>query len=144
MKKKLLKIAEELGVNELFIKSAMSFKTSPNISLTDLVVFHPITKVKDSFHSKLLSGTPVVTVDQAPLTEMIMTQLEASSTVAISLDLQKQSATNSTDTFNMKKAKAGRKRVLDNFTLEGQAESYEDVFMRSVQSEVERLLIKPK
>ena len=33
----------------------------------------------------------------------------------------------------LKKAKAGRKRVLEKFTLEEQAESYEDVFLRSVQ-----------
>jgi glycosyltransferase involved in cell wall biosynthesis len=35
--------------------------------------------------------------------------------------------------LRLKKAKAGRKRVLEAFTCEGNAELYEDVFQRSVQ-----------
>ena len=41
--------------------------------------------------------------------------------------------------FNAEESKGGgRKRVLDNFTLEGQAESYEDVFLNLSKSGAER------
>ena len=56
MKKKLLKIAEELGVSQsLFIKSAMSFEDLAQHYRSAIWSYsHPITKDRDSSHSKLL------------------------------------------------------------------------------------------
>ena len=137
MKKKLLKIAEELGVSEsLFIKSAMSFEDlAQHYRSADLVVFPSYYEGQGLIPLEALaSGTPVVTVDQAPLTEMIDDTVGGLFDRGDFVGLAKAVC----DELNghvqrMKKAKAGRKRVLENFTLEGQAESYEDVFLRSVQ-----------
>jgi len=137
MKKKLLKIAEELGVNEsLFIKSAMSFEDlAQHYRSADLVVFPSYYEGQGLIPLEALaSGTPVVTVDQAPLTEMIDDTVGGLFDRGDFVGIAKAVC----DELNghvkrLKKAKAGRKRVLENFTLEGQAESYEDVFLRSVQ-----------
>ena len=137
MKKKLLSIADELGVRQsLFIQSAMSFEDLAQLYRSaDLVVFPSYYEGQGLIPLEALaSGTPVVTVDQAPLTEMIDDTVGGLFDRGDFVGLAKAVC----DELNghvkrVKKAKAGRKRVLENFTLEGQAESYEDVFLRSVQ-----------
>ena len=137
MKKKLLKVADELGVRQsLFIQSAMSFEDlAQHYRSADLVVFPSYYEGQGLIPLEALaSGTPVVTVDQAPLTEMIDDTVGGLFDRGDFVGLSKAVC----DELNghvqrMKKAKAGRKRVLEDFTLEGQAESYEDVFLRSVQ-----------
>ena len=134
MKKKLLKIAEELGVREsLFIKSAMSFEDlAQHYRSADLVVFPSYYEGQGLIPLEALaSGTPVVTVDQAPLTEMIDDTVGGLFDRGDFVGLAKAVC----DELNghvqrMKKAKAGRKSEFSRtFTLEGQAESYEDVFL---------------
>ena len=75
MKKKLLKVADELGRTKLplFIQSAMSFEDlAQHYRSSDLVVFPSYYEGQGLIPLEALaSGTPVVTVDQAPLTEMI-------------------------------------------------------------------------
>ena len=73
MKKKLLKIAEELGVSEsLFIKSAMSFEDLAN-TIGQQIWLCSILLRRSRAHPTRSTRfrTPVVTVDQASLTEMI-------------------------------------------------------------------------
>lgn len=137
MKKKLLNIAEKLGVQDsLFIKSAMSFEDlAQHYRSADLVVFPSYYEGQGLIPlESLASGTPVVTVDQAPLTEMIDDtvgglfdrgdHIGLAKAVCGELDGHVQ---------RVKKATAGRERVLEQFSLEGQAASYEDVFLKSIQ-----------
>ena len=137
MKKSLLKAAEELGVaHAVFIKSGMPFEElAQHYRSADLVVYPSYYEGQGLIPLEALaSGTPVVTVDQPPLTEMV------DDTVGGLFDRGDHSglAKAVCDELNgsvkrIKKAKAGRKRVLESFTFEGNAEAYEDVFQRSVQ-----------
>jgi glycosyltransferase involved in cell wall biosynthesis len=137
MKKALLKTAEELGVaHAVFIKSGMSFEDiAQHYRSADLVVYPSYYEGQGLIPLEALaSGTPVVTVDQPPLTEMVDDTVgglfdrgDYSGMAKVVCDELNGSV------LRLKKAKAGRKRVLEAFTCEGNAELYEDVFQRSVQ-----------
>lgn len=132
MKKKLLRNARKLGVEHaLFIRSSMSFDDlAQHFRSADLVVYPSYYEGQGLIPlESLASGTPVVTVDQPPLTEMIDTSVgdlfksgdskDLAKSVCRILDSPKQ---------RINKAKEGRKRVLSKYTYEHNAEDFERIY----------------
>ena len=132
MKKRLLKNARKLGVEHaLFIRSSMSFDDlAQHFRSADLVVYPSYYEGQGLIPlESLASGTPVVTVNQPPLTEMIDTTVgdlfnsgdpsDLAKSVCRILDQPEQ---------RIEKAKAGRERVLSRFTYEHNAEDFERIY----------------
>ena len=132
MKKRLLKNARKLGVEHaLFIRSSMSFEDlAQHFRSADLVVYPSYYEGQGLIPlESLASGTPVVTVNQPPLTEMIDASvgdlfqsgdsIDLAESVCRMLDAPKQ---------RIEKAKAGRERVLSNYTYEHNAEEFEKIY----------------
>ncbi len=132
MKKSLLKNARKLGVEHaLFIRSSMSFDDlAQHFRSADLVVYPSYYEGQGLIPlESLASGTPVVTVNQPPLTEMIDDSVgdlfnsgdpeDLAKSVCRILDQPKQ---------RMDKAKAGRERVLSKYTYEHNAEDFERIY----------------
>ena len=132
MKKRLLKNARKLGVEHaLFIRSSMSFDDlAQHFRSADLVVYPSYYEGQGLIPlESLASGTPVVTVNQPPLTEMIDTTVgdlfnsgdprDLAKSVCRILDQPEQ---------RIEKAKAGRERVLSTFTYEHNAEDFERIY----------------
>jgi len=132
MKKSLLKNARKLGVEHaLFIRSSMSFEDlAQHFRSADLVVYPSYYEGQGLIPlESLASGTPVVTVNQPPLTEMIDTSVGDLFKSGDSVDLAK-SVCRMLDApkERINKAKAGRERVLSNYTYEHNAEDFERIY----------------
>jgi phosphatidylinositol alpha-1,6-mannosyltransferase len=132
MKKRLLKNARKLGVEHaLFIRSSMSFEDlAQHFRSADLVVYPSYYEGQGLIPlESLASGTPVVTVNQPPLTEMIDNSVGDLFKSGDSIDLAK-SVCRMLDAPEQRinKAKAGRERVLSNYTYEHNAEDFERIY----------------
>jgi glycosyltransferase involved in cell wall biosynthesis len=132
MKKRLLRNARKLGVeHSLFIRSSMSFEDlAQHFRSADLVVYPSYYEGQGLIPlESLASGTPVVTVNQPPLTEMIDTSVGDLFKSGDSIDLAK-SVCRMLDTpeERINKAKVGRERVLSNYTYEHNAEDFERIY----------------
>ena len=79
------------------------------------------------------SGTPVVTVDDGPLPEMVDTTVGALFSMG-DIDSMSDSMESELrdDVARRKKGELGRERVMSSFTYEGNAESFESVYSRVV------------
>tara|TARA_B100001564_G_scaffold113833_1_gene94649 strand:+ start:457 stop:1761 length:1305 start_codon:yes stop_codon:yes gene_type:complete len=132
MKKSLLKNARRLGVEHaLFIRSSMSFdELAQHFRSADLVVYPSYYEGQGLIPlESLASGTPVVTVNQPPLIEMIDTSVgdlfksgdpkDLAKSVCRMLDAPEE---------RMQKAKSGRERVLSKYTYEHNAEDFEKIY----------------
>jgi len=132
MKKRLLKSARKLGVEHaLFIRSSMSFDDlAQHFRSADLVVYPSYYEGQGLIPlESLASGTPVVTVNQPPLIEMIDNSvgdlfksgdpIDLAKSVCRMLDAPEQ---------RINKAKAGRERVLSRYTYEHNAEDFERIY----------------
>ena len=135
MKKKLLKIAEELGVNEsLFIKSAMSFEDlAQHYRSADLVVFPSYYEGQGLIPLEAMSsGIPVLTVNNGPLPEMVDETVGALFELGSVDSLSEAIASELSSNESLKqKGAEGRQRVLDRFTLDGNAERFLEVYRRA-------------
>jgi len=82
----------------------------------------------------LASGTPVVTVNQPPLTEMIDEEVGGLFECGNSSDLARVvcEALDSPD-VRIRQATLGRERVLDQFTYELNAERYEALYVKAIE-----------
>ena len=132
MKKSLLKNARKLGVEHaLFIRSSMSFdELAQHFRSADLVVYPSYYEGQGLIPlESLASGTPVVTVNQPPLTEMIDTSVGNLFKSGDPKDLAK-SVCRILDTpeERIQKAKSGRERVLSKYTYEHNAEDFERIY----------------
>ncbi|MDA8567691.1 glycosyltransferase family 4 protein [Euryarchaeota archaeon] len=132
MKKRLLKNARKLGVEHaLFIRSSMSFDDlAQHFRSADLVVYPSYYEGQGLIPlESLASGTPVVTVNQPPLTEMVDTTVGDLFNSGDSSDLAK-SVCRIFDQPQQRtdKAKAGRERVLSTYTYEHNAEDFERIY----------------
>ena len=121
MKKSLMKNAKKLGIEHaIFIRSSMSFEDlSQHFRSADLVVYPSYYEGQGLIPlESLASGTPVVTVDQAPLTEMVDMSVgdlfqsgdsdDLAKSVCRILDQPQQ---------RVEKAKAGRKGYFQNILM---------------------------
>ena len=138
MGKTLLKQAKKLGVGHaVFIRSGMSFEDlAQHFRSADLVVYPSYYEGQGLIPLEALaSGTPVVTVDQAPLTEMIDSTVGELFETGNPSDLA-DAVCRSLDDPEGRTAQAlrGRERVLDTYTYEHNAEDYEKIYQNLVQS----------
>ena len=138
MKKRLLKNAKKLGIEHaLFIRSSMPFEDlAQHFRSADLVVYPSYYEGQGLIPlESLASGTPVVTVDHAPLTEMVDQTVgdlfqsgdsnDLANSVCRILDSPKQ---------RVDKAKAGRKRVLSKYTYDHNSDDFQRIYQSIIKN----------
>ena len=138
LKRKLLRLANRIGVgSQVSIEPSLPFSDLAELyRCSDLTVFPSVYEGQGLIPlESMASGTPVVTVDHGPLPEMVDSSVGAlfemgdldSMSNAI---LQEISSKEVLDSKGME----GRRRVLDRFTLEGNATSFLAVYQRAIAS----------
>ena len=139
MRKTLLKQAEKLGVSHaVWIIPGMSFEElAQHFRSADLVIYPSFYEGQGLIPlESLASGTPVVTVNQPPLTEMIDETVgdlfergnEKSLAEAVLRALSDRKSMTA-------KAEKGRQRVLSKYTYEHNAQDYQAVFKSVLNSQ---------
>ncbi len=79
------------------------------------------------------SGTPVVTVDHGPLPEMVDDSVGALFEIGSAKSLSQTICSEASSMESLlKKGGEGRKRVLESFTLDGNAEDFLAVYRRAM------------
>lgn len=132
MRKTLMRQAKRLGIaHAVHIQPGMSFdKLALHFRSADLVVYPSYYEGQGLIPLEALaSGTPVVTVDQAPLTEMIDETVGGLFTCGDPEDLAR--AVNhclSNPEQRTEQMVRGRQRVLDHYTYEHNAVAYERIY----------------
>ena len=135
MKKSLEKNAKKLGIEKsIFIESSLSFEElAQHFRSADLVVYPSYYEGQGLIPlESLASGTPVATVNQEPLTEMVDNSVgglfERGNPDDLANCVNQMLASNSTSD----KASKGRERVLSKYTYEHNASDYESIFNRAI------------
>ena len=136
MKSSLEKTAKKLGIeNSMFIQSSLSFdELAQHFRSADLVVYPSYYEGQGLIPlESLASGTPVATVGQEPLTEMVDESVGGLFRRGDPEDLARcvNEMLSSSETSN--KAELGRQRVLSKYTYEHNASDYVDVFNRAIE-----------
>jgi len=138
MKSKLMKEAKKLSIiDSVFIKSGMSFDDlAQHFRSADLVIYPSYYEGQGLIPlESMSSGTPVVTVDMAPLTEMVDDTVGGLFESGNSQDLAKTVNNMLSDAQGRsKKAEAGRKLVLSKYTYEHNANDFLDIYQSIIQS----------
>ena len=136
MKSSLEKTAKKLGIeNSMFIKSSLSFdELAQHFRSADLVVYPSYYEGQGLIPlESLASGTPVATVDQEPLTEMVDESVGGLFRRGDPEDLARCVNDMLSSSETSTKAELGRQRVLSNYTYEHNASDYVDVFNRAIE-----------
>ena len=140
MKKKLRRAARRLGIDHAVkIRSGMSFEDLAQLFRTaDLAAYPSYYEGQGLIPLEAMaSGTPVVTVDHGPLPEMVDASVGRLYTLgkveslaqAIIAELQ------SSETM-VRKAKAGRERVLSRFTFDHNADDFVEIYRRAISAKI--------
>jgi len=136
MRKTLLRQAKKLGVGHaVTILPGMSFEhLALHFRSADLVIYPSYYEGQGLIPLEALaSGTPVVTVDQPPLTEMIDETVGGLFTCGDHEDLARSVIASLDDPVGRSaQAERGRARVLDHYTYEHNAEAYEAIYQQVV------------
>ena len=134
-KKKIINNAKKLGIEHaLFIRSSMPFEDlAQHFRSADLVVYPSYYEGQGLIPLEAMaSGTPVVTVDDGPLPEMVddsvggLFDIDQPETLAKTIESLLQNHDGRQDM-----AKKGRKRVLDEYTYALNAERYAEFYTSS-------------
>ena len=136
MKSSLEKTAKKLGIeNSIFIQSSLSFnELAQHFRSADLVVYPSYYEGQGLIPlESLASGTPVATVGQEPLTEMIDESVGGLFSRGDPVDLARCVNEMLSSSETATKAELGRKRVLSKYTYEHNASDYVDVFKRAIE-----------
>ena len=138
MRKTLMRQAKRMGIADaVVIKGGMSFEDlALHFRSADLVVYPSYYEGQGLIPLEALaSGTPVVTVDQAPLTEMIDETVGGLFACGDSEDLAR-AVIESLDRpiERREQAARGRERVLNHYTYEHNAEAYERIYADAADS----------
>ena len=132
MKSKLMKEAKKLSISDsVFIESGMSFDDlAQHFRSADLVVYPSYYEGQGLIPlESMSSGTPVVTVDMAPLTEMVDDTVGGLFESGNSQDLAKTVNKMLSDAQGRSiKAEAGRKLVLSKYTYEHNANDFLQIY----------------
>ncbi len=136
LRSKLNRMASKLGISDrVSIESGMGFEEiSEMYRSSDLVIYPSYYEGQGLIPLEAMSsGTPVVTVDHGPLPEMVDDSVGALFEMgsAESLSLAICSEASSMDSL-LEKGGEGRKRVLQNFSLDGNAEDFLAVYRRAM------------
>ena len=135
MKKSLEKNAKRLGIEyAINIRSSLSFDSlAQHFRSADLVIYPSYYEGQGLIPlESLASGTPVVTVNQEPLTEMVDETVGGLFERGDSNDLARVVIEELSSENRLEKASKGRERVLAKFTYEHNASDYEAVFKRAI------------
>ena len=135
MKKSLEKMAKKLGVQQtIFIQSSLSFEElAQHFRSADLVIYPSYYEGQGLIPlESLASGTPVVTVNQPPLTEMIDDEVGGLFERGNPDDLAKVVIQTLNSEERIDQAKRGRERVLQRFTYEHNAKAFEEIFEKVI------------
>ena len=135
MKSRLEKNAKKLGIEKsIHIQSSLSFsELSQHFRSADLVVYPSYYEGQGLIPlESLASGTPVATVDQEPLTEMVDSTVGGLFKRGDPKDLARCVNEMLSSEETAEKARLGRERVLSKYTYEHNASDYEAVFMRAI------------
>jgi glycosyltransferase involved in cell wall biosynthesis len=136
MKSSLEKNARKLGVSEsIHIQSSLSFdELAQHFRSADLVVYPSYYEGQGLIPlESLASGTPVATVDQEPLTEMVDPTVGGLFKRGDPSDLARCVNEMLSSNQTAEKARLGRDRVLSKYTYEHNASDYTAVFERAIQ-----------
>jgi len=136
LKRRLQRQASRLGIGDkVTIESGMPFESLASLFRSaDLVVYPSFYEGQGLIPlESMSSGTPVVTVDDGPLPEMVDSTVGAlfamgdidSMSHSMESELRDEAA-------RRKKGELGRERVLESFTYEGNAETFESVYHRAI------------
>ncbi len=132
LKKRLEKLSRKLGIGEyVTIESSLPFDELAFLfRVSDLVVYPSYYEGQGLIPLEALSsGTPVVTVDQAPLTEMIDTTVGRLFKTGDSDDLAKQVNALLADKPALESlSAAGRERILAKYTYEHNATKFLEIY----------------
>ena len=133
---KLNRLASRLGISHrVTIESGMGFEQiSEMYRISDLVIYPSYYEGQGLIPLEAMSsGTPVVTVDHGPLPEMVDESVgglfEIGSVDSLSEAICHESS--SMDSL-LEKGREGRNRVLERFTLDGNAEDFLTVYRRAI------------
>ena len=135
MKSRLEKNAKKLGIEKsIHIQSSLSFsELSQHFRSADLVVYPSYYEGQGLIPlESLASGTPVATVDQEPLTEMVDPTVGGLFKRGDPKDLARCVNEMLSSEETAEKARLGRERVLSKYTYEHNASDYEAVFRRAI------------
>ena len=138
MKSSLEKEAKKLGISDsIFIRSSLSFdELAQHFRSADLVVYPSYYEGQGLIPlESLASGTPVATVNQEPLTEMVDSTVGGLFERGKPSDLARCVNEMLSGSDTEQKANLGRERVLSNYTYEHNASDYEAVFNRAISKQ---------
>ena len=136
MKSSLEKNAKKLGISDsIHIQSSLSFEElAQHFRSADLVVYPSYYEGQGLIPlESLASGTPVATVDQEPLTEMVDDSVGGLFKRGEPEDLARCVNEMLASEDTPKKAILGRERVLSTYTYEHNASDYVAVFNRAIE-----------
>ena len=132
---RLNRMAARLGISDrVTIESSMSFdEISEMYRASDLVIYPSYYEGQGLIPLEAMSsGTPVVTVDHGPLPEMVDSSVgelfELGSVDSLSETIASELSSNE---VLLQKGAQGRQRVLERFTLDGNAARFLDVYARA-------------
>ena len=136
MKSSLEKNAKKLGIaDSIHIQSSLSFEElAQHFRSADLVVYPSYYEGQGLIPlESLASGTPVATVNQEPLTEMVDDSVGGLFKRGEPEDLARCVNEMLASEDTAKKAILGRERVLSQYTYEHNASDYVAVFIRAIE-----------
>jgi len=136
MKSSLEKTAKKLGISEsIFIQSSLSFEElAQHFRSADLVVYPSYYEGQGLIPlESLASGTPVATVDQEPLTEMVDNTVGGLFKRGEPEDLARCVNEMLASSETSDKVNLGRERVLSKYTYDHNANDYVAVFNRAIE-----------
>jgi len=140
MKKSLEKTAKKFGIQDsIIIQSSLSFdQLAQHFRSADLVIYPSYYEGQGLIPlESLASGTPVVTVNQPPLTEMIDAEVGGLFERGNPRDLARVVIETLRSKERLLQAERGRARVLDKFTYEHNAAKFVEIFHKVVQKNSE-------
>ena len=136
LRRKLNRLAAKLGISHrVTIESGMGFEQiSEMYRASDLVIYPSYYEGQGLIPLEAMSsGTPVVTADHGPLPEMVDDSVGALFEIG-SVDSLAKAITSEVSSKQslLKKGAEGRRRVLDQFTLDGNAKDFLAVYRRAI------------
>lgn len=137
MKKSLLKEAKKLEIeSSIHIQSSLSFQDlAQHFRSADLVIYPSYYEGQGLIPlESLASGTPVITVNQPPLTEMIDQSVGGLFEMGNPDDLARVVCSTLSNVDRGIQAQKGRQRILDNYTYEHNAEAFEAIFKKVIST----------
>ena len=137
MRKTLIRQAKRLGIGHaVSIQPGMNFdRLALHFRSADLAIYPSYYEGQGLIPLEALaSGTPVITVNQAPLTEMIDSTVGGLFNRGDPADLARSviESLNQPDA-RTQQAQLGRDRVLGKYTYEHNAEAYEAIYLRAIE-----------